>query len=65
MPNWCSNRMYFSGEPHRSLRLNDWPAVQSHRFIAAPQMKVFSCFWPEVPDFCRSLKISALSSAPE
>lgn len=42
---------------HRSLRLNDWPAVQLHRFIAAPQMKVFSCFWPEVPDFCRSLKI--------
>ncbi len=26
MPNWCSNRMYFSANRHRSLRLNDGPA---------------------------------------
>ncbi|EEW0765667.1 type-F conjugative transfer system pilin assembly thiol-disulfide isomerase TrbB [Escherichia albertii] len=49
----------------RLLRLNDWPAVQSHRFIAAPQMKVFSCFWPEVPDFCRPLKMCSLNRAPD
>ncbi len=66
MPNWCSNRMYFSGEPAQIAEIKRLvPAVQLHRFIAAPQMKVFSCFWSEVPDFCRSLKISALSSAPE
>ncbi|EMV02125.1 hypothetical protein ECMP0210173_5112 [Escherichia coli MP021017.3] len=39
--------------------------VQSHRFIAAPQMKVFSCFWPEVPDFCRPLKMCGLNHAPD
>ncbi len=65
MPNWCSNRMYFSGEPAQIAEIKRLASVQLHRFIAAPQMKVFSCFWPEVPDFCRSLKISALSSAPE
>ena len=65
MPNWCSNRMYFSGEPAQIARLNDWPAVQSHRFIAALQMKVFSCFWPEVSDFCRPLKMCGLNHVPD
>ncbi len=65
MPNWCSDRCTFLVNRHRSLRLNDWPAVQSLRFIAAPQMKVFSCFWPEVPDFCRPLKMCGLNHAPD
>ncbi|WP_176445806.1 hypothetical protein [Salmonella enterica] len=61
MPNWCSNRMYFSGEPAQIAEIKRLASGA----VAAPQMKVFSCFWPEVPDFCRSLKISALNSAPE
>ncbi len=65
MPNWCSNRMYFSGEPAQIAEIKHWPAAQSHRFIAAPQMKVFSCFWSEVPDFCRPLKMCSLNRAPD
>ncbi|VCY60423.1 hypothetical protein BANRA_05575 [Escherichia coli] len=63
MPNWCSNRMYFSGEPAQIAeikRLASGAVTPLYRRAT----KVFSCFWPEVPDFCRSLKISALSSAP-
>ncbi len=66
MPNWCSNRMYFSGEPAKIAEIKRLvPAVQSHRFIAAPQMKVFSCFCREVPDFCRPLKMCGLNHAPD
>ena len=65
MPNWCSNRMYFSGEPAQIAEIKRLAAVQLHRFIAAPQMKIFSCFWPEVPDFCRPLKMCGLNHAPD
>ena len=61
MPNWCSNRMYFSGEPAQIAEIKRLASG----FIAAPQMKVFSCFWPEVPDFCRPLKMCSLNRAPE
>ena len=73
MPNWCSNRMYFSGEPAQIAeikRLASGAVTPLYRRatnegIQLLRADIFSCFWPEVPDFCRSLKISALSSAPE
>lgn len=52
MQNWCATECIFLPNWQRLLRLNDRPVVQSHCFIAEPQMKVFSCLWSEVPDFC-------------
>lgn len=65
MPNWCSNRMYFSGEPAQIAEIKRLASGAVTPFIAAPQMKVFSCFWPEVPDFCRPLKMCSLNRAPD
>ncbi len=64
MPNWCSNRMYFLGEPAQIAEIKRL-ASGAVTALSPRHDEVFSCFWPEVPDFCGSLKISALNSAPE
>ncbi len=65
MPNWCSNRMYFSGEPAQIAEIKRLASGAVTPLYRRATNEGIQLFWPEVPDFCRSLKISALSSAPE
>ena len=62
MPNWCSNRMHFSGEPAKIAEIKRLASGAVTPFYRRATNEGIQ---PEVPDFCRSLKISALSSAPE
>ncbi len=65
MPNWCSNRMYFSAEPAQIAEIKRLVSGAATPFYRCAKMKVFICFWPEVPDFCRPLKMCSLNRAPD
>ena len=65
MPNWCSNRMYFSGEPAQIAEIKRLASGAVTPFYRRATNEVFSCFWPEVPDFCRPLKMCSLNRAPD
>lgn len=65
MPNWCSNRMYFSGEPAQIAEIKRLASSAVTPLYRRATNEGIQLFLAEVPDFCRSLKISALNSAPE
>lgn len=65
MPNWCSNRMYFSGEPAKIAEIKRLTSGAVTPFYRRATNEGIQLFLPEVPDFCRPLKMCGLNHAPD
>lgn len=65
MPNWCSNRMYFSAEPAQITEIKRLASGAVTPLYRRATNEGIQLFLAGSADFCRPLKMCGLNHAPD